>query len=102
SLVIWEAIQILAQSGIEELHFGRTPLDNQGLRRFKLAWGTSEKTIEYYRFNTRADEWVSRRDDVPSAVTAVFAKMPLALNRLMGALIYPHLSSIYIICGLFE
>ena len=47
SLVIWEAIQILAQSGIEELHFGRTPLNDQGLRRFKLAWGTSEKTIEY-------------------------------------------------------
>ena len=102
SLVIWEAIQILAQSGIEELHFGRTPLNDQGLRRFKLAWGTSEKTIEYYRFNTRTDEWVSRRDDVPSAVTAVFARMPLALNRLMGALIYPHLSSIYIVCGLFE
>jgi CelD/BcsL family acetyltransferase involved in cellulose biosynthesis len=91
NLIVWEAIKLLAQNGVEELHFGRTPLENEGLRRFKLAWGTAEKTIEYFRYNTRADEWIIGRDGVPGACKAVFSKLPLTVNRLMGAVIYPHL-----------
>ena len=91
SLIVWKAIQSLAQNGAEELHFGRTALEDEGLRRFKLAWGTGETTIEYFRFNSRTDKWIAGRDNVPGAFTAVFARLPQALNRLIGAGIYPHL-----------
>ena len=46
NLVMWEAIQFLAQGGFDTLHLGRTSFGNEGLRRFKLAWGTVEETIE--------------------------------------------------------
>src|SRR5205823_295553 len=48
NLVMWEAIQSLARRGFKTLHFGRTSPANAGLRRFKLAWGTTEETISYY------------------------------------------------------
>ena len=54
NLVMWEAIQFLAQNGFDTLHLGRTSFENEGLRRFKLAWGTVEETINYFRFDTRA------------------------------------------------
>ena len=91
SLVMWNAIEFLAHKGFETLHLGRTSMENEGLRRFKLAWGTKEELIEYFRFDTRVNEWIAARDNVSGLHNAVFARLPLAVNRLMGAMIYPHL-----------
>ena len=43
NLIIWEGIRFLSQNGAATLHFGRTSLENDGLRRFKLTWGSVEK-----------------------------------------------------------
>lgn len=91
NLVIWNAISFLAENGIETLHFGRTSVENEGLQRFKRAWGTLEETIEYFRFDRAADDWVSARNNLSRFYTAIFARMPLLANRFMGSLIYPHL-----------
>lgn len=91
NLVMWEGIRFLARNGCESLHFGRTSLANSGLRRFKLGWGTTEKVIRYFQWDTVAREWVGLRDRSKGLHNAFFAKMPLALNRLAGALLYPHL-----------
>ena len=91
NLVLWEAISVLARQGFERLHFGRTSLGNDGLRRFKLSWGTAEETINYFRFDTKSNECIVACDHVSGFHNTVFARLPLALNRLMGAMIYPHL-----------
>jgi hypothetical protein len=91
NLTMWEGIRFLVQNGIEELHFGRTTLENNGLRQFKLAWGTQEETIEYLKFNTLAGAWVTGRETSSGFHNAVFGSLPLALNRFVGAIIYPHL-----------
>jgi lipid II:glycine glycyltransferase (peptidoglycan interpeptide bridge formation enzyme) len=91
NLVMWEAIRFLAQNGAETLHFGRTSLENDGLRRFKLAWGAKEETIAYFKFDTMAGEWVARRDSASGFHEAIFGRLPSALNRLAGTIIYPHL-----------
>ncbi len=54
NLVMWEGIRFLARSGCESLHFGRTSLTNEGLRRFKLGWGTTEELIRYFQWDTAA------------------------------------------------
>jgi hypothetical protein len=95
NLVMWKAIQFLAANGMEELHFGRTPLENQGLRRFKLAWGTTEETIRYFRFDTRANHWIAGLAGIPGLLRTISGRLPLSLNRLLGA-VYPHLSTIAI------
>lgn len=90
-LVMWEAIKFLAQGGAKTLHFGRTALENEGLRRYKLSWGTEEKSISYFRFDTLADAWVTPRGNVAGFHNRIFRRLPLALNRVAGAMIYPHL-----------
>jgi lipid II:glycine glycyltransferase (peptidoglycan interpeptide bridge formation enzyme) len=96
NLVIWKAIEFLAQNGIEELHFGRTPLENEGLRRFKLAWGTVEEEIRYFRFDNSTNHRIMGTGNVPNVLRTVSARLPLCINRLLGAIIYPHLSTIAI------
>lgn len=91
NLVIWEGIRFLAQNGAETLHLGRTSLENTGLRRFKLAWGTEEKMIEYFKFDPLAGTWLTGPDAASRFHEAIFGRLPLALNRLAGAIIYPHL-----------
>jgi CelD/BcsL family acetyltransferase involved in cellulose biosynthesis len=46
-LVFWTAIQIGCASGAEILDFGRTEVEHQGLRSFKLNWGTREEPLTY-------------------------------------------------------
>ncbi|HEY5705684.1 MAG TPA: GNAT family N-acetyltransferase [Terrimicrobiaceae bacterium] len=91
NLVMWHAIRSLAERGFESLHFGRTSRENEGLRRFKLAWGAVEEPIEYFRFDTRANDWIVTRDNVSGFHNSLFSRLPLALNRLIGAVLYPHL-----------
>jgi hypothetical protein len=91
NLVKWEAIQFLARSGVHELNFGRTSLGNNGLRRFKRSWGAAESTLAYHQFDIATDRWVRSADRASGAHTQIFSRLPAALNRLAGALIYPHL-----------
>ncbi len=91
NLVMWEAIRFLIAQGIEELDFGRTAHENEGLRRFKLGWGAKEKVIPYRRLGEHGDDW----SPVPSRETGfsrhIFRRLPRALNQLAGRLLYPHL-----------
>ena len=91
NLTMWGGIRHLASTGAESLHFGRSSMDNDGLRRFKLGWGTTEETIRYFRFDPITRTWLTDRDRTTGFHTAIFHRLPLALNRLAGSIIYPHL-----------
>jgi Acetyltransferase (GNAT) domain len=91
NLVMWQAIQVLARTGAEKLHFGRTECKNDGLRRFKLSWGTEEETIDYIRVDPSARECLVGAPSGSGFHKKIFARLPLALNRLAGSMIYPHL-----------
>jgi hypothetical protein len=91
NLVMWEAIKFLIRDGCKTLHFGRTSHDNDGLRRFKAGWGALEEAIAYFRFDTETEAWKSSSDSGSGFHNKVFRRLPLALNRLAGAVIYPHL-----------
>ena len=91
NLVMWQAIRFLSENGFASLDFGRTSLNNDGLRRFKKSWGTHEGTIEYFQFETATQRWVTSRDRASGMHNAVFSRLPSSLNRLAGTIIYPHL-----------
>jgi CelD/BcsL family acetyltransferase involved in cellulose biosynthesis len=91
-LVMWEAIKLFIADGVSTLHFGRTSLDNPGLRRFKRSWGTMEETISYVRINGAARPLTSAGRTAASTVTRkLFRNLPPVLNRLAGSLLYQHL-----------
>ena len=91
NLVMWEGIKHLCEIGLKTLHFGRTAMDNEGLRRFKLSWGAEEEVIEYFRFALNAQTWLSNSRSASEFHHQLFRRLPLAANRIAGALIYPHL-----------
>jgi lipid II:glycine glycyltransferase (peptidoglycan interpeptide bridge formation enzyme) len=91
NLVMWEAIKYLMQNGCKMLHLGRSSLNNPGLRRFKAGWGVVEGMIEYFRFDTKANAWKVASDSSSGFHNKIFRRLPLVLNRLAGAAIYPHL-----------
>lgn len=91
NLVMWTGIKALMASGCEVLHLGRTSLDNAGLRRFKLSLGAKEETLDYVRFEPQSGEWLNGVDRAAGGHAKFFRLLPMAVNRLAGMLIYPHL-----------
>jgi CelD/BcsL family acetyltransferase involved in cellulose biosynthesis len=91
NLVMWHAIQQLADAKVTTLHLGRTSPHNEGLRRFKLGWGATEKPISYFRFDVRSNRWATMKDRSSGIHNALFKRLPLIANRLAGAALYPHL-----------
>jgi hypothetical protein len=91
NLVMWQGIQFLARNSAEKLHFGRTACENDGLRRFKLSWGTEEETIDYFRVDPSGQKCLVPSNRDSGFHTRIFGKLPLVFNRLAGSIIYPHL-----------
>ncbi len=91
NLAMWEGIKRLIGRNAQTLHFGRTAISNDGLRRFKLSWGTEEKLIEYFRFDLNGRKWLRFSPRASEIHNHLFRRLPLAANRIAGALIYPHL-----------
>ena len=91
NLAMSEGIKHLADAGAEVLHFGRTEKENEGLRRFKLSWGATEEEIRYARFDMASGSWKDTHPAGSGLHKHVFRALPASLNRLAGAMIYPHL-----------
>lgn len=92
NLLMWEAIRRYAARGFRTLHFGRTSLGQDGLRRFKLGFGASEERLEYCRYDFSRSAFVTDAPRVGSWFDSVSRALPGPLLRLAGAALYPHLS----------
>ena len=77
TLLMWEAIKWHAAHGFDSLHFGRTSLANEGLRRFKLGFGPREVRLENFRYDFRRQEFVTTPDYAHSPLNSVFRRLPL-------------------------
>lgn len=92
NLVMWEAIRRLAADGYQSLHFGRTSLLNEGLRRFKLGWGCQESHLDYFRFDTNRRRFVAEKDAAHGWHNVLFRFMPIWLSRAVGGMLYRHVA----------
>jgi hypothetical protein len=92
NLVMWEAIKWHVRQGFSMLDFGRTSLGNEGLRRFKLRWGTRERRIDYVRYNLRTGAFVEARDESSGWYSRIFKVLPACLTRLVGTALYKHVA----------
>jgi len=92
NLVMWEAIKWYSGRGHASLNFGRTSVANDGLRRYKLGFGTAEYPIDYFKYDFRKEAFVGDRDKVVGWFNGVFRLMPTPLSRMVGRMLYRHLS----------
>jgi hypothetical protein len=92
NMVMWEAIKRHAADGFTTLDFGRTALDNEGLRKFKLGWGTVEHAIDYVRQDLRTDQFSRAKPSSSARLSRVFQSLPDPIFRLVGAILYKHVA----------
>ncbi len=92
NVLMWHAIRSYAERGYATLDFGRTSVTNAGLRRFKLGWGTMERTIEYFRYDYARSDFVVSRDQATGWHNKLFQLMPPAASRALGGLLYKHIA----------
>lgn len=91
NLLIWEAIKWYVQNGYRSMCFGRTDLDNPGLRRFKMGWGTNEQVLNYYRYDLQRDAFVTGARLITKGYRYIFRAMPIPLLRVCGVILYRHM-----------
>jgi hypothetical protein len=89
NLVMWRGIQQLSEIGVKCLSFGRTSIAQEGLRRYKLGWGTRERQIFYVKLNIASRTFVAHKQTAQA--TWLFSKLPVPLLKRVGAFLYPHL-----------
>lgn len=92
NLVMWEAIRWHAERKFAQLDFGRTSLPNAGLRKFKLGWGTTERSVDYVKYDFKTHAFVTTKDAASGWHNHVFRHLPVALSRIAGVLLYPHIA----------
>jgi GNAT acetyltransferase-like protein len=91
NLIMWEAIKWYSTHGFESFCFGRTDMENVGLRRFKQGWGTKEYLIKYFKYDLTRDSLITNNSDKMNLMLrSVFGKVPVPISRIIGALLYKH------------
>ena len=90
NLVMWEALKYYSARGFKSFSFGRTEPDNEGLRKFKLGWGTTEEILNTYRYNFTNNNFVCIKTKTSGAHNKLFNKIPLPALKILGSIFYKH------------
>jgi CelD/BcsL family acetyltransferase involved in cellulose biosynthesis len=88
NLLFSEVIRWGCESGFGTLDFGRTDIDNQGLRAFKRSWGAEEVELSYTFFTDREPSLKPGLRD--RAMGLAIRHSPPGFSRLVGEALYRH------------
>ncbi len=91
NLIMWKTINYLISQGFKEFSFGKTEPENDGLRRFKLGWGTEEEKIFTYKYDMRKEKFVPNPDSSKGFHNKIFRIMPIPFLKIIGNSVYRHL-----------
>jgi len=84
NLLFWECICTGSESGAKTLDFGRSDLEDEGLRAFKRSWGAHEEELAY----TTLGEARSGSGAAAQLLRPVFRATPAWFGRMVGAAFY--------------
>jgi Acetyltransferase (GNAT) domain len=88
NLLMLTVIRDHAERGFERFDFGRTDLDNEGLRRFKRSLGAEEVPLAYTYLTEPAPLGEPSLKDRVMATT--IRRSPAVVGRLAGQMLYRH------------
>jgi hypothetical protein len=89
SALFHEAISRGVASGVRLFDWGRTDIEDEGLRRFKASWGSSEHELVYTTLGAESAALVGGGRGAALS-RAVIRRSPSAVGRLAGALLYRY------------
>jgi len=91
NLVMWKALEWCCEKGHKNMCFGKTETDNNGLRQYKLAWGTKEHVIKYFKYDLLKDSFVKSTPKMSAFQHKIFKKLPIPISGAIGNLLYKHM-----------
>jgi lipid II:glycine glycyltransferase (peptidoglycan interpeptide bridge formation enzyme) len=91
NLLMWEAIKRYASDQFKSFDFGRTDLYHEGLRRFKRSWGTSERVLNYFKYNIGKEKFLMENSSKESTIQNIYKRMPMSLSKIVGNSLYKHM-----------
>jgi CelD/BcsL family acetyltransferase involved in cellulose biosynthesis len=89
NLLFANEIESACSAGCATFHFGRTDVDDEGLRRFKLGWGAEEKPLRSTWFGARPH---AERSGPPEFLRAVVRRSPPFVVRTVGEALYRYVA----------
>ncbi len=89
NLMLWSAILEAKKRGFRQMNFGRTDLDAEGLRKFKLGWGTEEEPL-YYSYYPYVPDRSNFQFIKNKIVKPIIKFSPSFICRLTGELFYKY------------
>ena len=90
NLVMWDAIKYCKDMEFDSFCFGRTEPDNEGLRKFKLGWGTKEEVLNIYKYDLAKNNFISIDTKTSGFHNKIFSNTPLPLLKFFGSVSYRH------------
>jgi lipid II:glycine glycyltransferase (peptidoglycan interpeptide bridge formation enzyme) len=87
-LLTWTAIRWGCENGYKIFDFGRTDIENEGLRTFKNRWGADEIPLSYSYFPAKPIH--SSKSRISSLMNVILRNSPLWVCRSTGELLYKH------------
>ncbi len=87
-LLFWRLIEESKAAGAEQIDFGRSDLDNQGLITFKDRLGAKRRLLTYQRFTSRETDPVARWN--PRTLRRFVSILPDAVLSASADLLYRH------------
>jgi lipid II:glycine glycyltransferase (peptidoglycan interpeptide bridge formation enzyme) len=88
--LFWKMIEESKAASAEQIDFGRTDLDNDGLIIFKDRLGATRRRLTYFRYPESAKDKGVTAADLP-AVRRLFSVLPDALLPWAGRMVYRHI-----------
>jgi CelD/BcsL family acetyltransferase involved in cellulose biosynthesis len=88
NLIFWHAIRRAIANGDRYLDFGRSELDQEGLRSFKAGWGAREESLVYSYLSEQPPAASILRG--AALLAPVIRHSPRWVPRLLGELFYRH------------
>jgi lipid II:glycine glycyltransferase (peptidoglycan interpeptide bridge formation enzyme) len=88
--LFWKLIEESKNEGAEQIDFGRTDLQNEGLVRFKDEFGAARRRLTYLRYPESATMNHPASTDM-SAARRLFSVLPDVLSSRAGRLLYRHM-----------
>ena len=91
NLVMWEGLRWFCNNGYKNFCFGRTELENEGLRQFKNGWGSEEHQIRYFKYSLAKEAFIPDKTKGAPIYTSFFRQLPMPALNVIGSWLYRHM-----------
>ncbi len=90
NILMWRAVEWLADRGFDKLSLGRTDPDDEGLMQFKNGWGADCRDVRYICSPPPGSAVRGHRSGRARMLMAIARRLPIPVLRLAGTIAYRY------------